>query len=241
MATFGDTATRHFTRTPLKDAKHALTSSQNYANIGGTTFSSGFKEASILAETGAPDEKVLLVFGSDTSRQSPPVSGGLSSIPLCYRFNGAAYASFRVHLQQLIATRGKSLSLHFLQIYKEGKPWLEFLANATGGTLHASGVHEGVAPAVGSAPGIKASAIRSSFINISSALTSLRGDAGGSERRVKLEGVASSSEQTFRLPRTLTNDFFEVLTRNCSTSGLPPCPCTRPTHGSSITRHWSIR
>eukprot|EP00804_Cyclotella_cryptica_P003223 CCRYP_010475-RA/>CCRYP_010475-RA protein AED:0.04 eAED:0.04 QI:74/1/1/1/1/0.5/2/0/417 len=107
---------------------------------GGTSFTAGFHEASILA-AGSNDvntDNVMVVFLSDGRpgdlRPRAPCD---AKIPMqtTYRYFGREYRAAGWYIEKM-QSKHMHFSLQLVCLYNEGKEWMEYLAKRYEGTLH---------------------------------------------------------------------------------------------------------
>lgn len=122
---FNEKAHTLLRRLPLVGEGHKVhealqTTRSMYKPSCGTFFAVGIREAQSLALT---KENTVLVFLSDgrpADLQGTPSRKALKAISHHYRHHGRSYKRVHLHLEEMQASL--TLSLHFICLYKEGRP-----------------------------------------------------------------------------------------------------------------------
>ncbi|CAD7928540.1 unnamed protein product [Amoebophrya sp. A120] len=238
---------------------------------GGTTFAAGIRKAREVLSGGTKpqhfNEKVLLLFLSDGRpgdlQVTPPaMHASAPKMQTHHRSHGKEYPSVGTELADLQNYVGEDkLQLHFVGIYPEGFPWLRYLAWKFDGTFHESTLQmDEIAAQQPAAPqpsalftasaATQSTGMRSTFFNISTALTCFRSDAPnpglGRERAVQLEGRNSASSARAQSSSTSNSEAGEgeqkfsdvrrMVLKNADSEEFKPVPLTQEVAKTVILR-----
>jgi len=102
----------------------------------GTAFSPAFKCIQEVAS--GSTGPVMVVFLSDGRPADLPIGKHTFPILREYKSHGKMVPSVKVHIENLQRDHGDNLSLQFVCIFNQGRPWLEKLASEFDGTFHMS-------------------------------------------------------------------------------------------------------